>query len=142
MRARAARWPSGAPSSEALPLVGSTSPSSIFTDVVLPAPFGPRNPNTSPRGMCSESSETATFEPNSLRRPCVSMAVSVIRRRSLHRLRHLEEHFGAQVARKHEHPVARRPEQMRLARHVAIPFMHGVRLDHEPGVALHVDFAE
>ena len=36
--------------------VGATRPSSILSDVVLPAPFGPRKPNTSPAPTDSERS--------------------------------------------------------------------------------------
>ena len=42
------RSPSGAPSTVPLPPVGRASPSSSLTAVVLPAPFGPRKPKTSP----------------------------------------------------------------------------------------------
>ena len=48
MRARAARSPSGAPRTVPRPPDGRAIPSSSLTAVVLPAPFGPRNPNTSP----------------------------------------------------------------------------------------------
>ncbi len=36
---------------------------------VLPAPFGPRKPNTSPRTMSKSTPSTATNSPNSLRSP-------------------------------------------------------------------------
>ena len=56
------------------PAVGVTSPSSILTEVVLPAPFCPRKPNTSPRETVSVRSWTATRCPKTLRSPWVSMA--------------------------------------------------------------------
>src|SRR5437867_1496643 len=71
-RARARRSPIGAPSMVPVPAVGRTNPSSILSEVVLPAPFGPRKPNTSPRWTDSESAATATFGPNSFRSPWVS----------------------------------------------------------------------
>jgi hypothetical protein len=36
------------------PEVGCTAESSIFTNVVFPAPLGPRNPNVVPRGTWIE----------------------------------------------------------------------------------------
>src|SRR5205807_6506278 len=50
MRRRTCRFPIGEPSSQAWPEVGSVSPSSSFTEVVFPAPLGPRKPKTSPLG--------------------------------------------------------------------------------------------
>ena len=44
VRASAEGDPAGSPSTVAVPDVGRTSPSSIRSVVVLPAPFGPRNP--------------------------------------------------------------------------------------------------
>jgi hypothetical protein len=46
--------------------VGRTSPSSSFTTVVFPAPFGPRKPNTSPRFTVIDSAFTATVSPKRL----------------------------------------------------------------------------
>ena len=37
---------------------------SVRTVVVLPAPFGPRNPNTSPTPTSNETSSNATRSPN------------------------------------------------------------------------------
>jgi len=37
-------------------------------DVLLPAPFGPRNPKISPRGTLSDKFRTAILSPNTLRR--------------------------------------------------------------------------
>ncbi len=50
---------SGLPSTVPSPEVGATSPSSIAIVVVLPAPFGPMNPATTPRGSSKLSSSTA-----------------------------------------------------------------------------------
>src|SRR2546430_3227903 len=48
MRRLTARSQSGRRRISARPAVGNTSCMSSFSVVVLPAPFGPRNPNTSP----------------------------------------------------------------------------------------------
>ena len=47
------------PSTRAVPDVGSVSPSSIRIVVVLPAPFGPSSPNTSPRRIFRSRWSTA-----------------------------------------------------------------------------------
>src|SRR5207249_5201723 len=44
----------------AVPLVGYSRPESIFSVVVLPAPFGPRNPTSSPSPTMKLTSFTAT----------------------------------------------------------------------------------
>src|SRR5262249_24801354 len=54
----------------------NTSPRSIFTEVLLPAPFGPKKPNTSPRGTSRVRFRTATLPPKTLRSPRVRMARS------------------------------------------------------------------
>src|ERR1051326_5849166 len=51
-------------------------PNSIFTDVLLPAPFGPRKPKTSPRGTSRVRFRTATFPSKTLRSPRIWMARS------------------------------------------------------------------
>ena len=51
------------PSTFAVPAVGSVRPSNIRIVVVLPAPFGPSRPNTSPRSMRSDRWSTATLSP-------------------------------------------------------------------------------
>jgi hypothetical protein len=51
----------------ATPAVGRIRPSSIRRVVVLPAPFGPRNPATRPDGMSKVRSSTARTPPNCLR---------------------------------------------------------------------------
>ncbi len=72
-------------------------------DVVLPAPFGPRKPKTSPLGTDRVRSRTATLAPNSFRSARTSRAGSA---KSLpDRLRHLED----------QHPVARSGDGEHLA---------------------------
>ena len=51
---------SGIPATVAEPAVGSMSVPSVRTVVVLPAPFGPRKPKTSPRPTSNETSSKAT----------------------------------------------------------------------------------
>ena len=63
MRARVARSPSGAPRTVPPPAVGRVSPSSSLTAVVLPAPLGPRKPNTSPASTRMSSDSSATVRP-------------------------------------------------------------------------------
>ena len=53
--------PGGGAEDRAWPDVGRTRPSSIRNVVVLPAPFGPRKPYTSPRRTRSSRSSTATI---------------------------------------------------------------------------------
>ena len=48
------------------PLVGGMKPVIIRIVVDLPAPFGPRNPSTSPRSTENEIPSTARFGPNVL----------------------------------------------------------------------------
>src|SRR5215213_9892302 len=69
---RAGSWPS----TETLPLVRVRYPSRISTVVVLPAPLGPRRPNTSPRRTVKEIPRTAATSPYSLRRSSTSIAAS------------------------------------------------------------------
>src|SRR5687768_12326705 len=59
---------------EAVPAVGSTSPIRILTVVVLPAPFGPRKPNTSPGATVSDRSCRTVVPRYALRSPTVSIA--------------------------------------------------------------------
>src|SRR2546430_11362102 len=66
MRRRVRRSPTGLPSSQPSPDDGLRRPSSSFTAVVLPAPLGPRNPNTSPRGTVIDRPARATVCPNLL----------------------------------------------------------------------------
>src|SRR5262245_61726578 len=52
------------PATVASPEVGGSRPVSILIVVVLPAPFGPRKPNTSPGWTSSVTWSTATKSPN------------------------------------------------------------------------------
>src|SRR4029077_13037695 len=64
----------GSPSSHASPDVGLSRPSSHLTDVLLPAPLGPRNPKISPRGTVIDKPASATVLPNRLVRSTVCIA--------------------------------------------------------------------
>src|SRR6202022_1486419 len=64
----------GAPSTQPSPAVGRASPTSSFTAVVFPAPFGPRNPKTSARRTLIVSPLSATVLPYSLAWACVGRA--------------------------------------------------------------------
>src|SRR6185295_12728084 len=78
MRRFIERSPSGRPSSSARPEVGKTSCMSSFSVVVLPAPFGPRNPNTSPGSISSvrlSSALYARFRQNPTAKSFVSSCV-------------------------------------------------------------------
>jgi len=66
--------PERRPSRLALPEVGAINPTSILIEVVFPAPFGPRNPNTSPCWICRVRLFTAALSPNTFLNSCVSMA--------------------------------------------------------------------
>src|SRR3984893_6356966 len=57
---------SGTPATTADPDVGVINVASKRTVVVLPAPFGPRKPNTSPAARLNDTSETANRSPNCL----------------------------------------------------------------------------
>src|SRR5215468_10272433 len=48
------------------PEVGGMKPVTMRMVVDLPAPFGPRKPNTSPRSTVNETSFTASLVPNAL----------------------------------------------------------------------------
>src|SRR3954464_572755 len=61
MRRLTERSPSGRPRISASPEVGNTSCISSFSVVVLPAPLGPRNPNTSPAPTSSVSRSSARY---------------------------------------------------------------------------------
>jgi hypothetical protein len=56
------------PATVADPAVAEISVPRIRTVVVLPAPFGPRKPNTSPRATLNDTSSTATRSPKVLLR--------------------------------------------------------------------------
>ena len=51
------------PSTDAKPKKGTCSVASTRIVDDLPAPLGPMNPNTSPRGMANEIPRTASTEP-------------------------------------------------------------------------------
>ena len=53
----------------AVPAVGIMKPASMRIVVDLPAPFGPRNPSTSPRATLKVTLSTAVKLPNRLVRP-------------------------------------------------------------------------
>src|SRR5450759_3939014 len=74
MRRRVWRSPMGLPRSHACPEVGLRRPSRSLTEVVLPAPFGPRNPKTSPRGTVIDRPASAVVCPKRFERFTVWMA--------------------------------------------------------------------
>src|SRR5712691_5203519 len=74
MRRRVLRSPIFSPSSHASPDVGLSRPSRSLTEVVLPAPLGPRNPKISPRGTVIERPASATVLPKRLDRSTVCIA--------------------------------------------------------------------
>ena len=47
-----------------VPASGSSNPASIFSSVVLPAPFGPHRPTRSPAVICQVTSSRSTRSPN------------------------------------------------------------------------------
>src|ERR1700761_4418696 len=57
----------------ARPALGARKPAAIFMVVDLPAPFGPRNPSTSPRSTVKLMPLTASTGPKLLARPSISM---------------------------------------------------------------------
>ena len=68
-RPRSVVWTS-MPAIRGVPLVGAMKPVSSRIVVVLPAPLGPRNATTCPRGIENVTSRTARNEPNCLQSPC------------------------------------------------------------------------
>lgn len=62
------------PTTVARPAVGAISPQNIRMVVVLPEPFGPSRPKTSPRLIVRSSRSTATSEPKLLPSPTASTA--------------------------------------------------------------------
>src|SRR3984885_14057312 len=69
----------GMPATIADPELGAISVPNVRTVVVLPAPFGPRNPNTSPLATLNETSDTAVRPPKTLVRWLTSMATGAAR---------------------------------------------------------------
>ena len=70
------------PATVAVPPVGLTSVQSMLIVVVLPAPFGPRKPNTSPGATSKSTPLTASVLPYVLRNLLTATAVSVLIRSS------------------------------------------------------------
>src|ERR1700761_293878 len=68
---------SASPATRAEPDVGAISVPSVRTVVVFPAPFGPRNPNTSPWPISKDTSENATRSPKRLLSSCTASAGAV-----------------------------------------------------------------
>src|SRR6185437_2236906 len=64
------------PSRSIDPADGEISPSSIRMVVVLPEPFGPRKPNTEPRGTARLSPSTTARPRNRLVSPLVAIAAA------------------------------------------------------------------
>ena len=65
------------PSTECVPEVGNTSPSSIRIVVVLPEPFGPRKPYTDPAGTARSRESTAVAAPKRLVSPADAIAALI-----------------------------------------------------------------
>ena len=74
VRAGSSRNRYGIPNTDAVPSVGATSPRIIRSVVLLPAPFGPRNPVTRPGFTSNERSSTAVTSPNRFVRLLTEMA--------------------------------------------------------------------
>src|SRR6185503_21058981 len=62
------------PSTSIVPPLGWIRPSAIRIVVVLPAPFGPRKPNSSPRSTVRSRPSTAASSPYRLLRPTALIA--------------------------------------------------------------------
>src|SRR5437763_9130861 len=69
-RSRTTSWPATC----ATPEVGLASVQSMLIVVVLPAPLGPRNPNTSPVATSNSTPRTAWTSPKFLIRPLTAIA--------------------------------------------------------------------
>ena len=72
MRARTAMSRGAPPSTSTVPEVGRMMSSSMRIVVVLPAPLGPRKPNTSPRSISRSRSATAVNSPKRFVSPWVA----------------------------------------------------------------------
>ena len=66
-RARSGWWATSTPATRAVPEVMESSVVSMRTVVDLPAPFGPRKPNTSPAATSRSTPRTASTTPARLR---------------------------------------------------------------------------
>jgi len=63
------------PLTRTVPLVGRSSPAIIRMVVDLPAPFGPRNPVTTPGSTTKLSPSTAVLSPYRLVKPSISIII-------------------------------------------------------------------
>ncbi len=73
------------PATSALPPVGLASVQSMLIVVVLPAPFGPRKPNTSPAATSKLTPRTASSSPKDFLNPLTLIAGAVrSMRKTLH----------------------------------------------------------
>ena len=63
---------SGRPAKAMAPADGGSKPLIRFTRVLLPAPFGPMSPTTSPASIARSTWSTATSRPKSLVSPCTA----------------------------------------------------------------------
>jgi hypothetical protein len=75
MRLRAS-LPMGSPRQRTVPLSSEATPTIARMAVVLPAPFGPRKPNTWPGGTVKLSPSSATTSPYVRRKPFSSSVPS------------------------------------------------------------------
>jgi hypothetical protein len=66
----------GWPFHRTVPPSSEVTPTMARIAVVLPAPFGPRKPNTSPGGTVKLSPSSATTSPNVRRKPASSSTPS------------------------------------------------------------------
>ena len=66
------------PPTEMVPDVGFLIVVSAFTEVVFPAPLGPRNPNMMPSSMSRSMAFTAVKSPNLTVRPRASMMLDTV----------------------------------------------------------------
>ena len=69
--------PTSWPQIRAVPEVGGMKPASMRMVVDLPAPFGPRNPSTSPRATLNDTSSTAMRWPKRLVRCSISISAAL-----------------------------------------------------------------
>ncbi len=77
LRRTSSRWRTTSnPATVAEPAVGIASVHSMLIVVVLPAPFGPRNPKVSPRKTSNSTPATATRSPNRFSSPRTEMTES------------------------------------------------------------------
>src|SRR5262245_16365571 len=58
------------------PLLGAMTPARARSNVVLPAPFGPRNATVCPASICRDTSPSASSEPYFFVTPCNSIFIA------------------------------------------------------------------